>query len=320
MELLLFMAAPIVMCFVLVGLHVHLGLHVVRRGVIFVDIALAQSSALGAAVGVAFGVAVGSPLSWVMGLAAALLAAWLISLTPAVSKWVHQEAFIGITYVVAAAATILILTQLPHGGEDIETLLVGSILWVNWGDILQTAVLYAVVGLFLFVFRRPFHLITEDPKRAQSEGIRIRLWDFLFYATLGIVVARSVQIAGVLLVFTFLVVPAVMAILLSRSRRLLVGWVLGAAISAAGAVLSYVMDLPTGATIICSFGLCLGVLVAFRRRGQEAPAPHGMGGSGPSPPNQMSHFARGRTFHPVKPCSRSRASPGRGAGDEPGRD
>lgn len=263
MELLEFMAAPIVLCIVLVGLHVQLGLHVVRRGVIFVDIALAQSSALGAGIGVALGVDVGTPMSGAMGLAMALLAAWLISLTRTRKEHVPQEAFIGITYVVAAAATILVLSRLPHGGENIEKLLVGSILWVNWRDVLQTTVLYAVLGAILYMVRGPIELLSSDPERARAEGLRLRWWDFFFYAMLGVVVTWSVQIAGVLLVFTFLVVPAVMAIMIGRRHFLLVGWVIGSVISGLGAVLSYLFDLPTGATIVCAFGVGLLGLTAF---------------------------------------------------------
>jgi len=263
MELLEFMAAPIVMCVVLVGIHVQLGLHVVRRGVIFVDIALAQSSALGAGIGVAMGMDVGTPMSGVIGLAMALLAAWVISLTRTRRERIPQEAFIGITYVVAAAATILVLSRLPHGGEDIEKLLVGSILWVNWGDVARTAVLYALLGAVFFVVRRPIDLLSFEPERARTEGVRLRLWDFVFYAMLGVVVTWSVQIAGVLLVFTFLVVPAVMAVMIDKGNPLLVGWVFGSVISGLGAVLSYLFDLPTGATIVCAFGVSLLGLAAL---------------------------------------------------------
>jgi len=263
MDLLHFMAAPVLMCFLLVGLHVTLGLHVVRRGVIFVDIALAQTSALGAGIGVALGIEVGTMHSGLMGLGLALVAAWLISLTRAHSDKVPQEAFIGITYVFAAAATILVLARLPHGGEDIERLLVGQILWVNWRSVLHTAVLYAALGGLFHLVRGPITLLTDDPARARAEGLRTAWWDFVFYAILGVVVTWSVQIAGVFLVFTFLVVPAVMATLLSTTHRLLLGWILGAVIAAAGAGISYAFDLPTGATIVCAFGVCLAVLAAF---------------------------------------------------------
>jgi zinc/manganese transport system permease protein len=261
MEFLRLMAAPIAMCVVLIGAHVTLGLHVVRRGVIFVDIALAQSSALGAAIGVALGSAVGSPLSWAAGLGLALLAAWIISLTRALSHRLPQEAFIGITYVVAAAASLLVLARLPHGGEEIENLLVGSILWVTWKAVLQTLVLYAALGVLFLLVRNKVERLTADPEAARAAGMRIAWWDFVFYAIIGIVVTRSVQVAGVFLVFTFLVVPAVISILLGVRHRLPVGWALGTIVSAVGAALSYAMDLPTGATIVCVFGLTL-LLVA----------------------------------------------------------
>jgi zinc/manganese transport system permease protein len=201
-------------------------------------------------------------MSGAIGLAMALLAAWLISLTRTRKEKIPQEAFIGITYVVAAAATILVLSRLPHGGEDIEKLLVGSILWVNWGDVARTAVLYAVLGGVFFLVRRPIDRLSSDPEGARAEGIRLRLWDFVFYALLGVVVTWSVQIAGVLLVFTFLVVPAVMAVMIERGNPLLTGWILGSVVSALGAVLSYLFDLPTGATIVCAFGASLLMLAA----------------------------------------------------------
>ncbi|HET9234490.1 MAG TPA: metal ABC transporter permease, partial [Candidatus Eisenbacteria bacterium] len=181
MEFVRFMAAPIAMCIVLLGAHVTLGLHVVRRGVIFVDIALAQSSALGAAIGVAMGSAVGSPLSWAAGLTLALLAAWVISLTRTHSQRVPQEAFIGITYVVAAAASLLVLARLPHGGEEIENLLVGSILWVTWKAVFHTAILYGLLGLVFAVVHGRVERLTDDPERAKAEGLRVAWWDFVFY-------------------------------------------------------------------------------------------------------------------------------------------
>jgi len=269
MDFLVFMGAPVVMCLVLVGIHVQLGLHVVRRGVIFVDIALAQSSALGAAIGVLLGAEVGTLTSSAFGLAAALFGAWVISLTRGRSRTIPQEAFIGIIYVVAATAAMLVLTKVPHGAEETEALLVGSILWVSWLDVVQTAGLYAVLGLLLHRFQNPIRMVTLEPKAAKETGINIRVWDFVFYAILGFTVTRSVQIAGVFLVFTLLVVPAVMAELLDAQRKLLTGWVLGSLITVGGTVLSYWLDLPTGATIVCTFGACLVVLMLLRSRGEN---------------------------------------------------
>jgi len=218
-------------------------------------------------------------LSWAAGLGLALLAAWIISLTRALSHRLPQEAFIGITYVVAAAASLLVLARLPHGGEEIENLLVGSILWVTWTAVLQTLVLYAALGVLFWLVRNKVERLTDDPEAAQRAGMRIAWWDFVFYAIIGIVVTRSVQVAGVFLVFTFLVVPAVISILLGVRHRLAVGWAIGTVVSAVGAALSYAMDLPTGATIVCVFGLTLlivATLVAVRdsrlRSKQELPA------------------------------------------------
>ncbi len=270
MDFLSFMAPPIVMCLVLVGIHVYLGLHVIRRGIIFVDIALAQFAAFGAAVGVALGITLGTPYSKLVGVVATIAAAWLISLTRARAGKVPQEAFIGIAYAAASAGTILMLSGLPHGGEEIKALLVGSILWVGWDDIYQSALLYAAIGLFHFRFRRTFWRVTGDPAEARRQGTRVGWWDFLFYASLGIAVTQSVQVAGVLLVFTLLVVPAAMAVLSlpggSMGARLLLGWGIGAVIAAIGAVLSYFLDLPTGATIVCAFGIGIALQMLWVRK------------------------------------------------------
>jgi zinc/manganese transport system permease protein len=263
------MAAPIAICLVLVGIHVYFGLHVIRRGIIFVDIALAQFSALGAALGLAMGVALGTEFSKVIGVVTAIAAAWLISLTRKRTGKVPQEAFIGIAYAVASAATILMLVGVPHGGEEIKALLVGSILWVSWVDVGQSALGYLVIGLFHFRFRKQFFAVTDDPEGGRASGLRVGLWDFLFFASLGAAVTQSVQLAGVLLVFTLLVVPAAMAILARPNTGiaglLVFGWGVGAVIASVGAVLSYVLDLPTGATIVCAFGICLVVQLLLRK-------------------------------------------------------
>ena len=261
MEFLTFMLAPTVMLLVLVGMHSYLGLHIVRRGVIFVDIAVAQASALGAALALAFGIELGTPLSKAAGITLALVAAWVISLTRSHRRRIPQEAFIGVTYAVASAGTILVLTGVPHGGEEIKNLLVGSILWVGWRNILETAILYVAIGLLHVVFRERFRLVTEAPEEAEARGLSVRGWDFLFYASLAFVVTNSVQVAGVLLVFTLLVVPAIMALMGSRSRTgaLVMAWVLGAFFATGGAALSYALDWPPGATIVCTFGAGLAV-------------------------------------------------------------
>ena len=264
-EVLQFMAAPFVMSIVLVGIHTYLGLHVVSRGVIFVDIALAQVAAVGSAFALLLGAEIGSNLAYFSGLIAAFFGAGILAMTRQKSEKIPQEAFIGITYAVASALMILVLTGVAHGAEQIKTLLVGSILWVKWSMILKTAILYVVIGILHWSWRKQFFLISTNPKQAFDNGTSVRFWDFMFYLMLGFVVTSSVQIAGVLLVFSFLVVPAVMGIMLADStkNRLVVGWVLGVIVSFIGCFISYYLDLPTGATIIVTFGVVLVLVTGF---------------------------------------------------------
>lgn len=258
------MAAPVAIALVLVAMHGYLGGHVVRRGVIFVDIALAQVAAFGVAVALLCGAEVGSPTAWFAGLGATFLGALLMVATRTHDETIPQEAYIGIVYVVFSAAMILVLTQVPHGGEEIRHLLVGSILWVSWSDVLETAVLYAVLGVVLWRSHGSLTLISGNPAAARDRGLNLARWDFLFYAILGTVVTSSVQIAGVLLVFTLLVVPTVMVCRRDCSGGIRhLGWVLVVGIVAVvlGAAASWWLDVPTGAAIVCVFGLMLGLQV-----------------------------------------------------------
>jgi len=257
------MAAPVVLALILASMHGYLGSHVVKRGVIFVDIALAQVAAFGVAVALFFGAEVGTDKAFLVGLGSTFLGSLLLSRTRTGDDRIPQEAYIGIVYVVFSAAMILILTQVPHGGEEVRHLLVGAILWVTWPMLLKTAVLYGLLGLLLFFTHRPLHRISVDPAGARAAGVSLRRWDFFFYMVLGTVVTSSVQVAGVLLVFTLLVVPTVMAIRLFVSEKKQLLFVLGIGTTAVivGSTASYVLDLPTGAAIVCTFGLFLGMQV-----------------------------------------------------------
>lgn len=148
---------------------------------------------------------------------------------------------------------------MPEGGEELKSLLVGHLLFVGWPEVLKVALIYSAIGLLHWRVRRPLLLISQEPERAFQQGLRVRWWDFLFYTTFGLVVTSSVEMAGVLVVFSFLIVPAVCGVLLARrmSRRLLVGWGAGTLSSMAGVGASFCWDLPTGAAVVCAFGLCL---------------------------------------------------------------
>jgi zinc/manganese transport system permease protein len=167
---------------------------------------------------------------------------------------------------VAAAAAILAMSKAPSESEHLKDMLVGNILAVSWPEVGQTAVLYGAVGLFHFVFRKPFLAISTHHGPEGVPGLSVRWWDFLFYSSFGFVVTSSVSIAGVLLVFCYLVVPSVAAMLYAEriGRRLAIGWTMGSVVSAAGVFLSLKLDLPTGATIVCTFGIVLAVMAAAR--------------------------------------------------------
>jgi zinc/manganese transport system permease protein len=172
---------------------------------------------------------------------------------------IPQEAFIGIAYAVASAAAILAMSKATGETEHLKDMLVGNILAVSRHDVLKTAFLYGAIGVFHYTFRRRFLLISTGPEQAEAEGMSIRFWDFLFYASFGFVVTSSVAIAGVLLVFCYLIVPSVGAMLFADrvGRRLAIGWTMGTLVSALGVYFSVLLDLPTGATIVCTFGVVL---------------------------------------------------------------
>jgi zinc/manganese transport system permease protein len=259
------MVAPIAMALVLVAMHSHLGYHVVKRGVIFVDIALAQMAALGVAVALLLGGQVGTDRTWAVALASTFAGALLISGTRSRLERVPQEAYIGIIYAVSSAGMILVLSGVPHGGDEIRHLLVGALLWVTWPVVIKTAVLYGALGALLYLWRRPLAQVSRDPEEARASGLSLMKWDFVFYVILGVVVTSSVQVAGVLLVFSLLVVPAVMGARLFDGGRRLFAYTLTVGVGAVivGSALSYVFDFPTGAAIVCSFGLFLGVQVVL---------------------------------------------------------
>lgn len=266
MEMLGFLAAPFAVCLVLVGILGYLGLHVLLRQVIFVDLALAQIVAMGAVIAFYFGYEHGSPQSFGISLAAAVLGAAIFSWTRMRRERVPQEAVIGISYVVASAATILVADRAPEGAEHIKDLLAGTIIWATWPAVLKVLRICAAVGVVYYLLRRWFHLISEDPDRAFDRGLRVRWWDFLFYVLFGLVITVSVEVAGVLMVFAYLVAPAIIA-LASTDRwgsRILVAWLVGFVASGIGLVASYRWDLPSGPAIVCALGLLLVTFALWR--------------------------------------------------------
>jgi zinc/manganese transport system permease protein len=262
MEILQFLIWPFVASLILTGIHAYLGVHVVERGVIFVDLALAQIAALGATTAILIGMDPHGTGAYWLSLGFTFVGAAIFAFARTRRGHIPQEAFIGIAYAVASAAAILAMSKATGETEHLKDMLVGNILAVSRHEVLKTAILYGVIGLFHYIFRRRFLLISTNPEQAEAQGISIRFWDFLFYASFGFVVTSSVAIAGVLLVFCYLIVPSVGAMLFADrdGRRLAIGWIMGTLVSALGVYFSVSLDLPTGATIVCTFGAVLVVM------------------------------------------------------------
>ena len=276
---------PFLACLVLTAIHVYLGQHVLARGVIFVDLALAQVAGLGVTVAFLAGHPIQSEAAYWYALAFAVGGAALFALTRAVPGRLPQEAVIGIVYAVSAAIAVLVVDRAPQGAEHIKQLLVGDVVTVSPSEIRRVAVLYALIGLFHVLMRRPILEISLDPDGAASRGRAVRGWDFAFYVTFAVVVTSSVRIAGVLLVFSYLIVPAAVGTLATRSvaGRLVLGWLLGALVSAVGLWASFAWDLPTGAAIVATFGALMAAvalmagLLALVRGGRAAAVKLGVG-------------------------------------------
>ena len=232
----------------MLGLNTYMGIHIIRRGIIFCDLVLNQLAAFGAIIGLGLGIKYGTSLAYMFPVAAVLAGSGLLALTRPKDKKISEEATIGILYALALTASVLLADKLPEGSACLGKTLSGSMLWVSWPLVLMTVAAYAVLGLFHFVFRSRIRLLTENPERLRHR----RLWDFLFFTTLGVITILVVPVAGVLLAYGFLMIPASIAVLFTRSWKagLFVGWAAGTAASLLGIFASYRFDLPYGPTIL----------------------------------------------------------------------
>jgi len=265
-EIFIFMAPAIIMCLILTGICVYIGIHVVMREVIFIDIALAQIAALGASICLVFNLELNSFWTFLISLGFTLAAALLISVIKRLSHLAPQEAFIGILYATGAAALILMGDRLAHGSEHVKELMVGHLLWTNWREVGFYFIVYLMLGGVYFLLHKKLLLISQNKRNSNFKVNNGIFWEFVFYALLGIVVSFGVRVAGVLLMFGFLIVPAVIGILLKTSftARLVIGWITGVIFSLLGSYLSYCLDFPTGAMIVVSLGIGLLILALIK--------------------------------------------------------
>jgi zinc/manganese transport system permease protein len=268
LEVILFLLPPFVACVTILGLLGYLGMHVLKREIIFIDIALAQIAAVGATFAhVYLGTEESSVWAYLCAFAFTLLASLFFSQIDRRITRISHEAIIGVTYAIAAAAAIFILAMSAGGDVHMEHMLTGSILWARWSDIGTIAALFGCVGLFHFIFRKQFIRLSENFGSGAVLGGKAVWWDFLFYVSMGVVITFSVKIAGVLVIFAFLVIPATFSALFARSWgiRLLIAWCIGIFSVVSGLLLSYFLDFSTGPSVISMLGFALIVAALLRR-------------------------------------------------------
>jgi zinc/manganese transport system permease protein len=266
------MLAPFAECLILVAIHTYLGIHVLKRRVIFVDLALAQIAALGTTVGFLFGIMPDTPAALAFSMVFTFLGAAVFAVTRFRHERIPQEAIIGLTYAIACAVAVMVVEK-TRGAEHLKDILVGNLLWVTWADVGAAAAVYLAVGVVHFAFRRQFLAISENADKAYALGLPVRAWDFLFYLTFGVVITFSTRVAGVLLVFVFLVAPAILALLMTERLvvQLLIGWGTGTVVTVAGLYLSWVLDLPSGPAVIAFYGVALvaAAVIVFLARSSD---------------------------------------------------
>jgi zinc/manganese transport system permease protein len=254
-----FVQLAILSVIVIGGIHAYLGYHVVSRGVIFVDLSLAQVAALGGVVAALLGYEHG-PVHYTVSLAFTFVGAFVITIARTDDNRVPHEAFIGIIYAGSTALAVLLLSRHPEGAEVLQHMIAGSLLTVSPGELVRISILFIVLGVFYYVFRRRFELISTDRAAAAARGWNLMWWDFVFYASFAVVVTSAVAIAGVLLVFSLLVIPPVVALLITTrsSLRLSLGWGVSLVGSVVGVLASVGLDLPAGPAVMTSL---VGILV-----------------------------------------------------------
>lgn len=259
------LSASMTACVLLVGIHAYFGIHVLSRGIIFIDLALAQTAALGVAVSYMWGYEPQSTGSYLFALVFAIVGSIVMTFTRVINGRVNVEALIGIIYILTTALTILAIDRAPHGSETMKALFNGNLLWLTWPEIGKTAIIYTLVGIFHFAFRKRFLDLS-------LEGKGSALWEFLFFLSFGIVITSSVHIGGILIVFSYLIIPALVSGLFAKGigQRLFISWSFGIIVSLAGLILSYRLDLPTGALIVTflSLSFFVALAVGYRSKGK----------------------------------------------------
>jgi zinc/manganese transport system permease protein len=267
MEIISIQGLPFLACMVMLAILCYIGIHVLKREVIFIDIALAQIAAVGAiAAHVIFHIHGHSVFAHMMSFGATLIAAAFFAVVRRRIDQIPLEAVIGVSYAVSAAAALFLVGVSPGGHVHIQEMLAGSILWATWSDIVWSAAVFAAVGICFYIFRKPFRNISDDYEGAVAAGYNTVAWDFLFYALVGIVITIAVRVAGVVVVFTFLIIPATLSAVFASSwtARLLIAWGAGAVSAAVGLLFAERFDFSVGPAIALFLGEALVVVGLLR--------------------------------------------------------
>jgi len=269
-----FMAAPAVGCLVMSFMFTYFGIHVLKRGIVFIDLSMAQLAALGTTVAFTLGLEENSFGVVLFSIGFVFTGALFFTLVRFMAPRISQEAVIGIVYVVAASLAVIIADHSPRAAEHIQHTLNGSILWISWKGVLQLLTAFIILGSFLWFTRKPFIKCTDEANSLKPYTQKRELWDFVFYMTLGLAIVACIQTAGIFLIFTLLIIPAACAIQLydSLGKQLWAGTLMGVLVSWAGLGLSFIYDLPTGSTLVCAFGITFMIILSFsfllRKRGE----------------------------------------------------
>ncbi|HOJ31439.1 MAG TPA: metal ABC transporter permease [bacterium] len=249
---------PFIGCILLLLLHTYFGIHVLERGIIFVDLTLAQIISVGAAFAIYTG---NEPLQSFYGVVFAVIGALILAFSKKISKLVYIEAFIGVLYIFAFSTSILLLDRTPHGLEELKNILNGNILWITGKNLFTMFILYTIIGLFQFVFRKKFFALSKGEENSF-------LWEFLFFLSFALMLVNSIQIAGIIQVFSFLIIPALIGRLTGKNpvSTLLIGWLAGILASILGMIVSYKFDISTSSLIVAFLSLTFFIILGVKMK------------------------------------------------------
>ena len=261
-ENLIFLAAPITACVLLAGILGYFGNHILSRGIIFIDIALAQIVALGTMIGLLFGFAEGSVAVQIITLIFTLIIVIFFALTKFEKQLIPQEAIIGIIYGLGLGIATLFAEYIPRGSNYITKTITGNILWCTWDEIIFAFELFVAIGIVHIFLGKNFIKITDAKDQFPFSPQKVRMMEVIFYITFGIVVVKAVPIAGIFLVFILLIAPTSIATIFTSQWkwRFIWSWIIGIVLSLVGIIISYQLDISNGPAIVCLMGISVFIL------------------------------------------------------------